>query len=324
MPQFSYNADSVAVSADFINNKMPEANGAYVKVYLYALYLAASCIQKTDSDIARALNLLESDVVNAYDYWIEKGAMSKTGNSYIIGGADDINENIQNQSYTPIEPESGKQDIAERMTEDKTMADLVLVAQETLQRTLSDSDIRTLYWFYDELGFSAEVIYMLLEYCVSKDKRNMKYIEKVAISWHKNGITTMAAAENYMEEEREKSGYFYSIRKVLGIADRNLSKTEELYLKSWRDDYGMSEEMVALAYEYCVIQTGKLSFPYMNAIIKRWYNKNILTLPAAEEDHENFRAENGNQYDKELSIYKDSTDYDYQNIENRMREKYDD
>ena len=133
----------------------------------------------------------------------------------------------------------------------------------------------------------------------------------------------MSAAERYMQEERDKNSYFFTLRKLFGIDNRNLSKTEELYLKSWQEDFSMSAEMVALAYEYCIIQTNKLSFPYMNAIIKRWHEKGITTVAGAEEDHENFRSQNGQSFDKELSIYKDSTDYDYENIEKRMQEKYD-
>lgn len=40
MLKFSCNIDYIPVSVDFIENYMPEANGAYVKVYLLALSLA--------------------------------------------------------------------------------------------------------------------------------------------------------------------------------------------------------------------------------------------------------------------------------------------
>lgn len=186
-----------------------------------------------------------------------------------------------------------------------------------LGKTLRNKDIETLYWFYDELGLSPEVITMLLEYCVSKDKRNMNYIEKVAISWHENGIVTIDAADRFINNEKEKSGYFYSLRKLFGIDNRSLSKTEETYLKSWRDDLGMDENMVGLAYEYCIMQTSKLSFPYMNSIIKRWNELGIHTVPEAERDHEDFKTKNKQN---NLDVYNDD-DFNYAELEKIMQNK---
>ena len=60
----------------------------------------------------------------------------------------------------------------------------------------------------------------------------MNYIEKVAISWNKNGIFTIDAADKFITAEKEKNGYAYKIRKLFGIENRNLSKTEENYLKT--------------------------------------------------------------------------------------------
>ena len=145
----------------------------------------------------------------------------------------------------------------------------------------------------------------------------MNYIEKVAISWHENGIVTIDAADRFINNEKEKSGYFYSLRKLFGIDNRSLSKTEETYLKSWRDDLGMDENMVGLAYEYCIMQTSKLSFPYMNSIIKRWNELDIHTVPEAERDHEDFKTKNKQN---NLDVYNDD-DFNYAELEKIMQDK---
>ena len=53
--------------------------------------------------------------------------------------------------------------------------------------------------------------------------------------------------------------------------------------------------MVGLAYDYCVLAVGKLSFPYINTILKRWAEQNIHTIPDAERDHESFRQQNNRE-----------------------------
>lgn len=299
MPGFRLNIDFIPVPAEFVEKHMADANGAYVKVYLYAMNLARKGTDEDTAEIAKNLKLLESDVVNALDYWKAAGALDILSDN---AKRDKPAEKAAKTQKTPAE-------IAEIMTENKSLADLCVIAQEILGKTLSPKDMETLYWFYDALGLSPEVISMLLEYCVSKGKRSMNYIEKVAITWHENGITTIDAAETYTSDERDKSSYYSSLRKLFGIENRNLSKTEEMFLKTWRSDYGMSEDMVALAYEYCILQTTKLSFPYMNSIIKRWYEHGISTVKEAEADHENFKAGNKSG-EKDFDIYKSDVDHD--------------
>ncbi len=289
---------------------MPSANGAYVKVYLMALALGVRSEEMSTAEMAGKLNLLESDVVNALEYWNKLGALKYSREQVSFGS--DVSEVQESKPQ-----KKDMEEIRGAMTENPELADLCTLSQEILGKTLRNKDIETLYWFYDELGLSPEVITMLLEYCVSKDKRNMNYIEKVAISWHENGIVTIDAADRFINNEKEKSGYFYSLRKLFGIDNRSLSKTEETYLKSWRDDLGMDENMVGLAYEYCIMQTSKLSFPYMNSIIKRWNELDIHTVPEAERDHEDFKTKNKQN---NLDVYNDD-DFNYAELEKIMQNK---
>lgn len=289
---------------------MPSANGAYVKVYLMALALGVRSEEMSTAEMAGKLNLLESDVVNALEYWNKLGALKYSREQVSFGSA--VSEVQESKPQ-----KKDMEEIRGAMTENPELADLCTLSQEILGKTLRNKDIETLYWFYDELGLSPEVITMLLEYCVSKDKRNMNYIEKVAISWHENGIVTIDAADRFINNEKEKSGYFYSLRKLFGIDNRSLSKTEETYLKSWRDDLGMDENMVGLAYEYCIMQTSKLSFPYMNSIIKRWNELGIHTVPEAERDHEDFKTKNKQN---NLDVYNDD-DFNYAELEKIMQDK---
>ncbi|MBQ3123887.1 MAG: DnaD domain protein [Clostridia bacterium] len=282
MPNFKLNMDFVPIPKDFIEHIMPSANAAYVMVYLYIMLLASTGKGAQTNEIAKKLGLIESDVVNAIKYWNDKGIFSGTGDTIIIKRSVD----------EEISPETTKktiEEVSQIIDGNSALSDLCAIAQEILGKTLGNNDLETLYWFYDQLGFSPEVITMLLEYCVSMNKRNMKYIEKVAITWHENNITTMDEAQSFIMGAAKSDEFISSLRNLFGINDRNLSKTEKLYLKSWRDELGMSADMVGLAYEYCVMATNKLSFPYINTILKRWAEQGIKTIPEAEKDHEQYK-----------------------------------
>ncbi len=334
MAEYICGFNTVGVPSDFIERVMPKLNGTFVKVYLFALNLASRGKNMSDLEIAEALDLLESDVVKAFDALEERGCLRRTDGFVIFGAAPadmtDLTERAEESAAADAEEEADGGEREKKSAEsiksiiegNRTLAELCQLAQQTLGRTLSDSDIETLYWFYDGLGFSPEVILMILEYCVSKDKRSMKYIEKVAIGWHENGVTTIDAAEKYMNEMQEKNSFSGNMRRLFGI-DRPFSKTEETYLKTWRDSYGMSGDMIALAYEYCIINTGKLSFPYMNSIVENWFKKDIFTVPDAEKEHAAHKAGTySGEETKESETRRGEKGLNYDKIEEIMRKKY--
>lgn len=324
MPQFYIKNKYIPISSLFIDDYLPEANATFVKVYIYALGLASKGESIEFLDIAKALNLLESDVIQAFKYWAEKGWISLSDNmvGFVTPSSPASNtapDNPENTlEFVQKRPGYTTREVADAINSDSALSETVSLAQEILGKTLSPTDTETLYWFYDGLKFSPEVILMLLEYCVSKEKRRMSYIEKVAISWHERGITSMEAVNSYIQSEAEHSGYIYSIRKILGIADRQLSKNEEQYIDRWHDMYHMDESMISLAYEQCIIQTSKLSFPYIEKILERWYKNGIHTPEQAERDSREFK--NAAAPDKkDYDVYNEN--YDHTSLEQLTRKR---
>ena len=325
MPQFYLNCDFLPVPVRFVEEYMPGANAAFVKVYLFAMNAAAKSQSVEFSDIANALNLLESDVVQAFNYWKEKGILEfdDKGVFFVSSkketAAKPAPEKIpakDNQNRPIYEPG----EVARAISANSTLSEMVSLSQEILGKTLNPADVETLYWFYDGLKFSPEVILMILEYCVSKEKRRMNYIEKVAVAWHEKGIVDMEAVDDYIKKESERTGFIYSVRKLLGIADRALSQSEEQFINRWKDMYKMDADMISLAYENCIIQTAKLSFPYMEKILERWYKQGIHTPAEAQEDNRNFRNKNTSvKSEADYEIYSD--DYDHASLEYLTRKK---
>ena len=76
------------------------------------------------------------------------------------------------------------------------------------------------------------------------------------------------------------------MKAAFGIYDRNLIDKEREYISAWFQDYGFSIPMIKLAYERTVERTGKLSFPYVNSILRSWYEKGVTSpKQAMEEGH---------------------------------------
>ena len=289
MPHFTTENAFIPVSADFIENHLPGANATFVKIYIYLLMLAAKREDKPFSEIAGTLGILESDLVSAVNYWQEKGLLFFDGENVSFGSSRAGSE-VTPKPEVHEEKEQSARDIAEVIARDPEISDMFMLAQEILGKTITEKDMQTIYWFFSDLKMPAEVILMLIEYCVSKGKNRMSYIERVAVSWNEMGLNNVESVTNYLKSEEQKTGFLYPVRRIMGIADRSLSQIEEQYLTKWHDEFMMSEEMIALAYEYCIIQTAKLSFPYMDKIITRWNSVGIRTVAEAEADNKKFKS----------------------------------
>ena len=58
-------SDNFCVKNDFVDRFMCDANGSFVKVYLYCLRLAYAESPMSISKIASVLNMIQSDVISA-------------------------------------------------------------------------------------------------------------------------------------------------------------------------------------------------------------------------------------------------------------------
>lgn len=293
MPYFSNDNKFTAVPTEFIKKQLPQANPTFVKIYLYLLMLASENTSMEFSDIAETLGLLESDLMLAVKYWKTAGVIREDGDRLVFGGKPSGSPVSQDDDLPQKKPHH--ENLASIIESDRSLSDMFMVSQEILGKTISGSDMETIYWFYSELKMSPEAILLLLEHCVSKGKTRMNYIEKVAMSWSEMGLTNAENVALYIKNEEQKTGFIYSIRKIMGISDRSLSQIEEKYLIKWHNEMEMDEEMIALAYEYCIIQTAKLSFPYMDKIITRWKKEGIRTVRDAEEDNRKFKKRSKSQ-----------------------------
>ena len=88
-----------------------------------------------------------------------------------------------------------KTDQASMMKQNEEIIQILYIAEQYLGKTLSPTESQKLLFFYDGLGLSADLIEYLLEYCVSHNHKSIRYIEKVAIAWAEEGITTVEQAK---------------------------------------------------------------------------------------------------------------------------------
>ena len=155
---------------------------------------------------------------------------------------------------------------------DTQFCNLKSEAKAYCDRELTKRDIDSLIYIYDNLKLSFDLIEYLLEYCASIKKTNFSYIEKVAINWYNNEITTRSEAEAF-------TAMYYSlytkILKELGITSRMPAPVERKFIDHWTRDLGFTEPIILEACRRAISsKPNSVTFNYVNGILESWYNSN--------------------------------------------------
>jgi len=184
-------------------------------------------------------------------------------------------------------------------------SDFSIVVDETQRRLgkiLSPDDLLRLFGIYDHLRLPPEVILQLITHCIKEcsitgdgSAPSIRYIEKAAYTWEREGVFTLEKAEEYLKALEAKKSARGEIKSALHIRDREFSATEKRYVDEWIA-MGFSKEAVAVAYDKTVVKTGGMAWPYMNTILSNWHNKGVHTPEEIAEKEGSSQRGSGGAY----------------------------
>lgn len=307
--------DFTPVSNIFIEKYMPKARGEFIKVYLLMLkYNTCSEMGVTSSILATSLNLLESDVLNALNYWNDEGVIKlipidKMGN-FNIEFIDLIKES---------KSQSKEINLLQALNKNSTK-DMLNDIERLLGRPLSPKEMTTYLSWQDDFNFSSELILILFEYCVSRGKSDYRYIEKVAIAWKDMNITTIEQAQNYIKKTEDKWIKIRHILNYLGIKNPELMKPQEDMLDKWINDFNFPLDVIEKACNICFQRLNRADFKYIDGILSNWNKNNLKTIAAIEEKDSkhsnpilskgNYTSNNSKRFNGQNTNNKSSKDYD--------------
>lgn len=259
--------NALLLDYEFIDHYMPEANGEYVKVYLLLLRCQASPDRElTISGIADILDDTEKDVIRALKYWKKQGLLDYEITEEAASSAPRADAQAPEAANVQEQAAPSPENVT-RFRNRKELKELLFVAEQYLGKTLSTTDMKTITYFYDELGMSTDLIEYLIEYCVENGHKSMHYIQKVALSWADRKIRT--------PEEAKQSAAFYSkscygVLKAFGITGRSPAASELAYIQRWSGEYGFSDELILEACNRTMNSIHQPSFDYAESILKSW------------------------------------------------------
>ena len=180
-------------------------------------------------------------------------------------------------------PSYTEKDVLRAVDGEPSFRSLYGEVQRLLGRNLNTEELKILLGFVRYLGLPEDVISVLVCYCKDRARQqgklrnpSLRTIEKEAYAWAERGIDSMEEAAAYIQTQNLRNSRLHKLLQLLQIRGRSLTPGEEKYAQSWLD-MGFDEEAISMAYERTCLNTGSLSWPYMNKILTRWHEAGLHT-----------------------------------------------
>ena len=207
-------------------------------------------------------------------------------------------------------PDYTREDIMRKLEGDGRFACLLREVEHKLG-PLSIPSVKKLLGLYENLGLPADVVYTLVNYCITKKAQqfgegrlpNMREIEKEGFVWARKELFSIEKASEYMKREQTMRSKYPEYMAAVQMAGRASAPSEEKYLSAWAE-MGFPAETVAEAYDRTVLHCHEFRWPYCNGILKRWHEKGLHTpeqvrAENAKEKPKKTEASGGNAWMKE-------------------------
>lgn len=268
--EFSVNFKSVSssfpVPCDVVDKYIKLASGEQIKVLLSVM---RDLSDKIDAQrIAGQLNIDKTAAEDALLFWVRCGILSRAETQ-----ARKPEKNIIINAELPT-----RQDVIARGMEDEKVRLLLREAQLKFGRTLKNNESRLLVSLYDDYGMDISVILLLLQHAVAENKANLSHIRSTAVKWLKSGVENVADGEALIADEVKSKLAFGVVSRAFGIEQRMPSEKEAEYSNLWVNKWQMSPEMLKAAYDACIDQKAKISFPYINKVLEKWRSAGYKTV----------------------------------------------
>lgn len=319
---------------EFIDKYMLKADGEYVKIYLLILRLTSSNVPVHIDQLADTLELTRKDILRALNYWKKVGLLSygdaEADAAVSTGAGEQGGATMMAGEGIPAVPEKNNRSIKdmEKAISGTDLEQTIYMAETYLGRPLSSSELNSFCYISDSLGFSSELLEYLIEYCITRGKKSVRYMETVAISWFQQKIDTVKKAR---AESSQYTQNVFPVMKAFGIASRNPGPAELDYIRKW-NTLGFDTDIIIEACNRTLLATHQASFPYANRILADWKKNGVRNLSDIRSLDQQFHSSAQTEPEKQTrqttgrntanSFHNfQQRDYDYDALESRLLEK---
>jgi len=280
-------SETVTLTGQNIDKLIRAGDGDAALLYLYLLRTQG---KNTSSEAAIALDKNKG--------WIAS-AMAMLSRLGLINLDDKTGMGARPEDAAPDTAKTTKSEEPRKYTQEEVLheivtgSDFTVVVEETQRRLgkqLAEDDLLRLFGIYDYLRLPPDVILLLITHCISESRitgdgraPSIRYIEKAAFTWEREGLFTIEKAEEYLKNLESKKSARGKIKKAMQIKGREFAATESKFVDSWIK-MGFEPEAIAIAYDRTIVRTGQYRIEYMDSIISNWHRKGLHTAQQIQDN----------------------------------------
>ncbi len=252
----------------FLLHYMPDADGTFVKVYLFGLM---QCYHSSlaDADIGEALGLTDAQVRCAFVYWQAKGLVR-----------------IRGDEPFSVEYLLTEQPAIVGTTPQKYRRLIESVHALLKPRTLELREMKAIYDCMELYGLEEGAVLALVAYCIEqKGKRvSTNYMLTVAQTWSEQDIKTQAKADAHVADYRmQKHGAAEVLRRW--NLRRPPTVDEMALYERWTNELGFDAEAILAACAR-MTNTAQPTFAKLDERLAEWKAQNIESVPQLLENEQ--------------------------------------
>jgi len=327
-----------SVSNFFIDYYMTDANGEFVKVYLYLVRLLNSGRAVTVADIADHFDSTEKDICRAIRYWIKENVvqLEYTSDNVLTGitllpltPKSSTDDNSTLLSMLGVESDSAQKKAAHKKQEVEEIAateenEPVAVPEKINykasyinKKIKEDDEFSTLIYQMETLfgnkltATSLQIITNIYEQ-LNFSPELMEYLIEYCVTLGKKSCRYIEAVaiewykkgiKTVPEAKEITKNYntiYKSVLKELGIQGRVATSVEIEYIDKWYNTYAFDKSIIIEACKRAVLSKPQsANFNYVNGILENWHKYGVKKISDIDKlDEENAKQRKGKQTGK--------------------------
>lgn len=246
-------------------------------------------LERGAEHIARDAGVSPARADAALDYWREAGILSDG-----VGSEPEDNEPKKKPLPASDEliPMTGKE--GAEIIRRRNLSGAIDEAQRLLGKTFNTTELKTFAELVEQLQIEPAYILTLISWCKRRGKGTLYYVRGTAVSLVSEGIETLSQLEEFISKREAAESEIGQLRKMFGIGERALTKTEEKRFTQWLTEDKIPLEVIGIAYDMTVNKTGKVSLAYIDKLLKIWKDAGCAgSVEEVERFIERERAERG-------------------------------
>lgn len=255
----------------FFTEYLSQANGDFIKIYLYIVFLSKYGKDVKINDLSKKLNIDFKIIQEGIKYWEDAGVITKKNTGYIINNLQEIELHKLYKPRVTLSAESLKQ-TAENQYRAKAIENINNIFFQGIMSPSWYSDIDL--WF-KKYSFDEEVMIALFQYCYNRSALHRNYIQTVAEAWFKNNVKTFSDLDSLFEKQEKLNTLYKAIGKKLGYS-RPLTEYEKGYIEKWSIEYSFTLDIIEIALKKTTSKANP-NFDYLDKLLSDWYDRGFKT-----------------------------------------------